>query len=216
MRVRDAMRVIGRRAAVTGLGTGSVVLAAAVAAHAAASEVTAPVEKLYSALLGIMKQGRATPFAQRFDAVAPVIDQVFDLPGILQVSVGLRWAGMSAQEQAALLAAYRRYTVSTYVANFDNFNGQRFEVVPTPRTVGKDEVVQSRIIPASGAVRELDYAMQQSGGMWRIVDVLFDGSISRRAVQRSDFRALMAGSGGAAALLASLQQKTADLQSSSQ
>ena len=82
------------------------------------------------------------------------------------------------------------------------------------RAVGRDEVVQSRIIPVAGATRELDYAMRQVGGEWRIVDVLFDGSISRLAVQRSDFRALMAG--GGAALLASLRQKTADLQAGPQ
>lgn len=209
------MRVIGRRAMVLRLGTGGVILASLVA-PAAASEVTAPIERLYAGLLGIMKQGRSTPFAQRYDAIAPVIDAVFDLPGILQVSVGLRWAGLPPAEQAALLDAYRRYTVSTYVANFDNFTGQRFEVLPAPRTVGRDEVVQSRIISATGAPRELDYAMRSVGGAWRIVDVLFDGSISRLAVQRSDFRALMAGSGGGAALLASLQQKTADLRASSQ
>jgi phospholipid transport system substrate-binding protein len=185
------------------------------AAPAAASEVTGPVERLYAALLGIMKQGRATPFARRYDAIAPVIDAVFDLPGILQVSVGLRWAALPADEQAALLDAYRAYTVSTYVANFDNFNGQRFEVLPGARAVGNDQVVQSRIIAANGSPRALDYALRPVGGQWRIVDVLFDGSISRLAVQRSDFRAVMAGGGGPA-LLASLQQKTADLQAASQ
>jgi phospholipid transport system substrate-binding protein len=45
---------------------------------------------------------------------------------------------------------------------------------------------------------------------WKIVDVLAGGSISRVAVQRSDFRGLLA-SGGGDALLASLQRKTADL-----
>lgn len=212
---RGDVRLIGRRAAVIGLGTGGIALGSLVA-RASTAEVTAPVERLYAALLVIMKQGRATPFSQRYDLVEPVVDAVFDLPGILQVSVGLRWPGLPAEEQAALLDAYRRYTVSTYVANFDNFNGQRFEVMPTPRTVGKDEVVQSRIIPVTGATRQLDYAMRPVGGAWRIVDVLFDGSISRLAVQRSDFRALMAGAGGGAALLASLQQKTADLKAGAQ
>ena len=42
------------------------------------------------------------------------------------------------------------------------------------------------------------------------VDVLADGSISRVAVQRSDFRRLVA-RGGAQALIDSLNQKTADL-----
>jgi phospholipid transport system substrate-binding protein len=40
--------------------------------------------------------------------------------------------------------------------------------------------------------------------------VLADGAISRVAVQRSDFRSLLM-RGGAPALAASLQQKTADL-----
>ena len=208
------MPVIGRRAMVLCFGIAGGLLVP-LAARAIASEVTAPVEKLYAALLGIMKQGRSVPFSKRYDEVAPVIDTVFDLPGILQVSVGLRWAILPPAEQTALLDAYRRYTVSTYVANFDAFSGQRFEVLPTSRSIGKEEVVQSRIIRATGSPRELDYALREVGGDWRIVDVLLDGSISRAAVQRSDFRSLMAG-GGSAALLASLQQKTADLRASSQ
>jgi len=40
--------------------------------------------------------------------------------------------------------------------------------------------------------------------------VLMDGSISRVAVQRSDFRGLL-GQGGAADLIASLQRKVSDL-----
>jgi len=179
--------------------------------EAAASAVTAPVERLYDALLEVMKRGPATPFAQRFDMLAPVIDQVFDLPTILQVSVGPRWSSLSPDEQAALLDAYRRYTVSTYVANFDSYSGQRFEVLPEVRKVGRDQVVQSRIIPANGPPRVLDYAVRQAGGAWKIVDVLVDGSISRVAVQRSDFRSLVS-SGGTAALLTSLRRKTADLQ----
>ncbi len=114
-----------------------------------------------------MKQGRSAPFLQRYDAIAPVIDQVLDLSGILQVSVGLRWAELPADEQAALLDAYRRYTISTYVWNFDDFAGQRFEVLPASRTVGKDDILQSRIIRAAGAPREVDYALRQVGGGWR-------------------------------------------------
>jgi phospholipid transport system substrate-binding protein len=205
-------RIIGRRA-VAGL-LASAAVAVPLAHRAEASPVTDPVERLYAGLLGIMKQGRGTPFSARYNALAPVVEQVFDLAGILQVSVGPRWSSMGAGEQAGVLDAYRRYTVATYVANFDNFNGQRFEVLPTTRTAGRDQVVQSRIIPANGAPREIDYAMRQEGGGYRIVDVLLDGSISRVAVQRSDFRALI-GSGGTAALLDSLQRKTADLQAQS-
>jgi phospholipid transport system substrate-binding protein len=52
--------------------------------------------------------------------------------------------------------------------------------------------------------------MRDGGSGWRAVDVLADGSISRVAVQRSDFRRLLA-QGGAQALVASLRSKSADL-----
>jgi phospholipid transport system substrate-binding protein len=52
--------------------------------------------------------------------------------------------------------------------------------------------------------------MRQSPQGWRAVDVLLDGTISRVAVQRSDFRSLL-NHGGAPALAKSLQEKTADL-----
>ena len=52
--------------------------------------------------------------------------------------------------------------------------------------------------------------MRQEGGGWKAVDVLADGSISRVAVQRSDFRRLVS-RGGAQALIESLNQKTNDL-----
>ena len=205
-----SLRAPGRRALL-----GWAVLTLAAGRAAAASPVTQPIERLYAALLEVMKLGNATPFAQRYDTLAPVIDQVFDLPTILQISVGARWASLPAEEQATLLEAYRRYTVSTYVANFDAFSGQRFEVSPEPRAAAGEQVVASRIIPADGKPRQIDYVMRQEGGRWQVVDVLLDGSISRVAVQRSDFRGVMSGAGGTAALLASLRRKTADLQAAS-
>jgi phospholipid transport system substrate-binding protein len=71
-------------------------------------------------------------------------------------------------------------------------------------------LVQSRIVPASGEPTELDYVLQQTASGWKVVDVLAAGSISRVAVQRSDFRLLLT-NGGGNALLASLQRKTTDL-----
>jgi phospholipid transport system substrate-binding protein len=52
--------------------------------------------------------------------------------------------------------------------------------------------------------------MRTSTMGWRIIDVLLDGTISRVAVQRSDFRALLA-SGDPAPLINSLKRKVVDL-----
>ncbi len=53
--------------------------------------------------------------------------------------------------------------------------------------------------------------MRRYGSAWKAVDVLLDGSISRVAVQRSDFRALV-GSGDAGKLIATLRTKTEALE----
>ena len=174
------------------------------------SDVIAPVQTLVNGLESVMKAGRGTPFQQRFAMLGPVIDRTFDLPGILRESVGPSWASLPADQQAMLVDAFRRYTVASYVNSFDNFDGQRFDIGADTRAVGNERVVQTKIVPKNGETHELDYVMRQLDGGWRVVDVLADGSISRVAVQRSDFRRLIA-RGGAPALADSLRTKSADL-----
>ena len=178
--------------------------------------VVQPIQQLSDGLIEIMKAGSAgAPFQQRFEMLAPIIERTFDLRGILEESVGPTWPTLPPEQQQMLAPAFRRYTVASYVNSFDQYKGQRFEVQPVPRPVGNGEqVVLSRIIPRSGDGHELDYVMRQGAEGWKAVDVLADGSISRVAVQRSDFRRLLT-RGGAEALAESLQTKTATLEGSS-
>jgi phospholipid transport system substrate-binding protein len=173
------------------------------------SAALAPVRQLFDALLKVMKAGRDTPFAQRFDILAPVIDKTFDLTTILKTSVGSAWDNLPRDQQAALLTAFRRYTVASYVSGFDTDN-EHFVVNPDPRISGNEQVVRTKIVTDSGDEHELDHVMRQGPGGWRVVDILVDGAISRVAVQRSDFRQLMR-QGGAPALARSLETKSADL-----
>jgi len=168
----------------------------------------APIEALDQALVGIMKAGRQTPFQQRATMLAPVVERAFDLPDILEISVGPGWSGLAADQRAALLAAFRRYTIASYVDNFDSYDGQRFVITPTTRTLGDGrQVVNTQLIPQRGSAHTLDYVMRKTDAGWKVVDVLADGSISRVALQRSDFSALF-DKGGAPALQARLQEKT--------
>jgi phospholipid transport system substrate-binding protein len=177
---------------------------------AADPSVIEPIQHLCDALIQIMKLGASTPFAQRFQTLAPTIDTAFDLPLILQLSVGLGWGALPADQKAKLADAFRRYTIASYVNSFDSFTGQRFEVSSDTRSLSDgDQVVNTAIIPTSGDSHKLDYVMRHTPQGWKAVDVLEDGTISRVAVQRSDFRQLLMN--GAPALLKSLEQKTAEL-----
>ncbi|GAC1342040.1 MAG: hypothetical protein NVSMB18_15320 [Acetobacteraceae bacterium] len=184
-------------------------LALPFAARAADPEAAAPIQALTQALLATMRAGKSVPFPQRYAALAPVVERAFDLPAILQVSVGPRWASIPAAQQVALLDAFRKFTVSSYVANFSEFNGERIELVAENRTVGADQVVGTRIAPANGEPTRIDYVMRRGTGGWRAVDVLLNGSISQVAVNRSDWRSALGS--GAEPLIDNLRRKVADL-----
>src|SRR5260370_35774534 len=194
------------------LRLGPVIIAIAVGSGRAstASESTAPVEQVHAGLSASMKAGKTVPFRQGYETMAPVIGRTFDLAAILRQVVGPRWAALSADQQEALADAFRRYTIASYVANFDTYSGQRFDTAPGVRAVGNDRVVEHRTASPGGRVHALDYVMRQEGGGWKVVDVLAEGSISRVASQRSEMRSLLA-DGGGAELVVSLRHKTAEL-----
>jgi phospholipid transport system substrate-binding protein len=205
---------IGRRGL---LGLTIPALIAATTWHTAAhaepgADAAAPIQRLNAALLTAMKAGHAgTAFSQRYTSLEPVVQQTFDMDAVLAASIGLAWAGMPNDQKVQLLAAFRRYTVANYAANFDNYTGQTFQIAPALRSVGNgDVIVSTQIVAADGTSHKLDYVMRNTASGWKAVDVLADGSISRVAVQRSDFRHLL-NSGGPPALMAGLQRKVASL-----
>jgi phospholipid transport system substrate-binding protein len=201
---------IGRRRWLQGALASAGAMLALPRAMADPAAVT-PIRQLCDTLLVIMKAGHTTPFPKRYETLAPVAERALDLPAILQLSVGPTWSSLPPDQQTTLMTAFRRYTIANYVNSFDNFTGQRFDIQPDTKPLPNGEqLVQTKIVPSSGESHELDYVMRRQGSGWRAVDVLADGSISRVAVQRSDFRRLVA-RGGAQALIESLNQKTNDL-----
>lgn len=176
---------------------------------AAASEVTAPIEQLDGGLLEVMKAGKAAPFQQRYDVLAPLVARAIDLDAILEGAVGSDWAALAPGQQQTLKNAFQHYSVATYVAHFDAFDGERFELSPP---AGADPVVRVRIVPgkAGDETHLLAYTMRQTTGGWKAIDVRADSSVSQVVAQQDEIRALVKarGPGG---LYERLQQKTAEL-----
>jgi phospholipid transport system substrate-binding protein len=171
------------------------------AALAQAAAPNGPIQRLSDALLATMKSGGS--FEARYRALEPVVEQVFNLDAVLAASVGLFWSALGEDQKS--------HTVSSYVANFDSYNGQSFQVARAVRTINPDEVVvDSQLLRRDNDPVKIDYVMRRGPAGWQAVDVLTDGSISRVAVQRSDFRELLR-RGGVPALAASLTNKVANL-----
>lgn len=163
----------------------------------------AAVQTFSDALIDSMKAGASITFSQRVARLAPVIERSFDLPLTTRLAVGPAWSTFSASDQTALVAAIRRMTIAEYARNFSRWNGEMITVDGKPNVRGGDALVRTTLSRKGKEPVVISYRMRQSGGRWRIVDVLFNGSVSQLATRRSDYAAIVK-RGGAKALIAHL------------
>jgi len=202
-----AVRSVALCAAVLALALG----AAAPAARAADLDpAAAQIQTFDNALLEVMKQAKALGPAGRARKLTPAVEQTFDLATMTRFSVGPAWTTMSDADHAALIEAFRRFTVASYAHNFDGYSGQKIDVDPAVVTRGVDKIVQSHIRSPGQDPVAISYRMRATTGSWKVIDVYFMGTISQLTTRRSDFAATVT-SGGAKALIAHMNAQTEKL-----
>lgn len=187
------------------MALGAVLLLPA-AGHAQPSP-TAAVEGFHATLLDIMRNAARLGVRGRFDRLAPVMGQVFDLAAMTRIAVGPPWTGFTAADQVALTEAFSRWSIATYAARFDGFSGESFETRGVQATANGDQLVRTVLNRTGGQEPVvLSYLLRQG----RVVDVYLTGTISELASRRSEFAGLIR-EGGAPRLLAELQRRQAAL-----
>ena len=200
VRLRVAARAIGLAAA-------ALLLLAAVEA----APPRAVIERLYAALLQSMQNADTLGFSGRYENLAPVLTEGFDLAFMARASVGRYWSGMNAGQQEKLADAFERFTVATYAGRFNGYSGERFEIVgeePGPRD---SMVVKTHLIKADGEAIALDYLLRGGETGWRIVDVYLTGRFSELALRRAEYTSVL-GRDGFDALLAAIEERIAALE----
>ena len=204
-RIKPAMRPAPSAFALLSLG--AAILAPVATQAQAGDPAAAQVQRFDDALLATMKQGKALGFEGRYRKLEPAVKQAFDLPIMVRFAAGpSTFATFSPTDQSALLAAFTRFSVATWAKNFDSYGGERF-VLGKVDTRGPDKLVHTQLAGTGGTPTELVYRMRQSNaGMWKIIDVYFNGSISQLSQQRADFASTLQ-SGGAPALVKTLNAK---------
>jgi phospholipid transport system substrate-binding protein len=139
------------------------------------------------------------------------VKSTFNLAVIMKNSTGFYWATLPAAQQQELEKVFEQFTVASYVSAFNGYNGQSFKILPEERNVGASKVVESQIVPGDGsAPTELDYVMTNGPAGWQVTDVLLNGTISKVAIQSSDFSSEVT-SGDASQLISALKAKVATL-----
>ena len=205
--VRSAMSTKPR--VVMLLGACIIALAIGSTDATAADRAVIEVQSLSASLLKSMRAGRSESMTERYRDLKPVIDEVFALPLMTRLSVGPSWARFSPQQQQALVKAFSRFTIANYAHNFRSFDGEKFQVDEKVVRRGPEEVVRAQLIPANDTPANLLYLMEKVDGLWRVVDVYYNG-ISQLALHRADFASAI-GSGGAPVLIAHLNKVSDDL-----
>ena len=180
----------------------SLVLVASVVA--ADDPAVARIDKFHDALLAVMKDGPELGVEGRYKKLEADVDALFDLAAMTKFTVGPPWAKMTAEEQKSLVAAFRRMTIASYAHNFNEFKGQKFVTDPKAEDRAPDRLVKSQVIPAGEKPVNLVYRMRETGGVWRVIDVIYE-FVSQLATRRSDFASTVA-SGGAPALVKKLDE----------
>jgi len=176
---------------------------------AATDPAASQIEELDRALLESMKSGETVAASERYRKLTPIIESVFDLRAMTAFAVGSAWAGFSAEQQQATVAAFERLTIASYAKNFRSFGGERFELDPAVISRGSDKIVQTQLIPPQKAPVSLLYRMREVAGSWKVIDVYY-GAVSQLSIRRSDFAAPIA-AGGVAGLITHLNSLSDDL-----
>jgi phospholipid transport system substrate-binding protein len=163
------------------------------------------VNGLHAALLATMKDGRALGESGRYARIRPVVQRVFNILSMARLAVGPSWSSLSTAQQEEVAAAFGAYISATYADRFDSYAGQQLQILGK-RPSSSGIVVKTHIVQANGEHVSIDYLMSQSGGDWRISDVLLDGTVSQLATQRSEFGAILRRD-GFDGLITTLQRK---------
>jgi phospholipid transport system substrate-binding protein len=178
---------------------------------AAADSPTAVIQHVYDVLLSVMKEAKHLSFDQRYQRLAPVIAQAYNLPLMTRLAIGPGWAQLQPAQQQRLTEIFSRYTISVYANRFDDYGGERFEVDPSPVANPNGVLVQTRLIKSDGDKVTLNYLMRQdAGGPPQVIDVYLSGTISELATRRSEFSGVLQQS-GADGLVKLLEDRTAAL-----
>lgn len=120
-----------------------------------------------------------------------VLEQDFDMPRIAAFVLGFYWRRASDQEKQEIVSLLYEYVLVTFGRRLYDYGGQTLRVVGSR---GPAYVITEIERPGGLPIR-LDWVLDSSGGVYRIVDLVLDG-VSMAATQRSEFARIIQRSGG--------------------
>jgi phospholipid transport system substrate-binding protein len=175
----------------------------------AASGPSDVVRHFYDELLDVMQNAAALGVKGRYQKLEPLVLTTFDVPFMMRLSVGPLWAKLSPEQKRDAWKAFARYITATYATRFDDYAGERFQIVGEEQ-INQGTIVKTQLVKSDGEKITISYLLHDNDVAWQIRDVYLAGTISELATRRSDFTATLR-SGDIEALISRLNKKADDL-----
>src|SRR5947209_13222924 len=179
-------------------------------ASAAPGAPTDVVRNFYGVLLDLMQHAAALGPKGRYEKLEPVVRGTLDVPFMARLSIGPTWARLTPEQKRRAVQAYTRYIAAIYATRFDDYAGEKFQVLGEQQ-IKHGTLIKTQIIKSNGEPVSINYMVHDNDIAWQIRDIYLSGSISELATRRSEFATILR-SGGIDGLIASLNKKADDLQ----
>jgi len=162
----------------------------------------------YQQLMPTLQQAGRLSVREREQRFTPAITSAFDFATMTRLATGPAWSSFSGAQQAAVREAFTRFLIADYASEVTDVSGESFVVDPqtSPESRGGDEIVRTKPLQPSGRTVQINYLVR--GG--RVIDVYLNGTVSDLATRRDEFASILAGGGGADALVRKLRERTND------
>jgi phospholipid transport system substrate-binding protein len=167
------------------------------------------IEAYYQQLMPTLRQAGQLSVRERDRRFTPAITSTFDIGTMTRLAAGPAWSSFSGAQQAAVRDAFARFLVADYAHQVTDYSGESFVVDPqtSAESRGGGEIVKTKLVQPGGRTVQINYLVR--GG--RVIDIYLNGTVSDLATRRDEFASILAGGGGADALVKTLRERTESL-----
>ncbi len=182
-------------------------------ALSAKAEQVAPrtvIDEFHAVLVNMMSEAEALGYGGRYDWLAPVVKEIFNLDFMARVTAGRYWAKASAEERDRFVDAFGRMTVAIYASRFDDYAGEQFEILTEEQVPRNAVFIKSNIIKNDGSKVAINYLLRHFDEGWQIIDIYLKGNFSELATRKSEYSSILRKQ-GFEGLITALDNKVASL-----
>lgn len=185
------------------------------ATEAVAKSPIPAIESFHTGLVEIMKEAEVLGFQGRIDRLAPLMAETFDLEFMASKTVGRLWKKLTDEEKKRWAETFARFTTANYAGRFTGFTGEEFVTLGVEDATRGTRVVLTKIVVPDGDEVQLNYRLIEKDGVWKVIDVYLNGTVSELALRRSEYSSALKRE-GFASLLDTIESKIVDLKEKGQ